>query len=105
MTIETDFLELMTQTCTVEPFSSNNEYGEPSFGTAVSYSCRTVHKTNLIRTIENKEITSIAQTWIYGSPGISPKDRITLPDGTTPKILRVDRFPDENGNHHDKVWT
>lgn len=35
MTIENDFLELMTQTCTIEPFSSNNEYAEPSFGTAI----------------------------------------------------------------------
>ena len=105
MTIENDFLELMTQTCTIEPFGAYNEYAEPSFGTAVSYTCRTVHKTNLIRTDAGKEITSIAQTWIFGAPGISPKDRITLPDGTTPQILRVDRFPDENGNHHDKVWT
>ena len=29
--------------------------------------------------------------------------RITLPDGTTPEIIAVDRFPDQVGTHHYRI--
>jgi len=32
------------------------------------------------------------------------EDKITLPDGDTPKILRVDKMSDESGYHHIKVY-
>lgn len=105
MTIEVEFLELMTQTVTIAPFSSNNAYGEPSFGTAVSYSARVVNKPKMIRNAQGKEVVSMAQTWLYGSPTVTPDDRITLPDGTQPPILYVAQYPDENGAHHEVVYT
>ncbi len=105
MTIEADFLELMTQTVQVAPFQGNNPNGEPMYGTAVSYSGRTVNKNKLVRSVEGKEVVSTAQTWTFGSPGITPQDQITLPDGRQPVILSVESYPDEDGDHHQKVYT
>lgn len=106
MTIEADFKELMTQTITIEAFAGNNAHGEPSYSsTAVSHTARVVGKTKMVRTAEGKEVVSTSQAYIYGSPGITPKDRITLPDGTQPVILHVASYPDENGDHHQVVYT
>lgn len=104
MTIEADFLELMTQTVTREAFSSYDAYAQASYAAGTSVTCRVVHKPRMVRNAEGKEVLSNAQIWCYGAPGFSVKDRITLPDGTQPVILQVGKFPDENGNHHEVVY-
>lgn len=104
MTIEADFLELMTQTATREAFSAYNTYAEATYSAGVSVNCRVVNKPRMVRNAEGKDVISNAQVWCYGTPGFSVKDRLTLPDGTQPVIIQVGKFPDENGNHHEVVY-
>jgi len=104
MAIEPDFLQLMVQTVYIESFSSYNSHAEASYNAATPYSGRTVNKSTKVVTNEGLEVVSTAKTYIYGSPTITPKDRLTLPDGTKPKILTVSSFPDENGDHHQVVY-
>lgn len=113
----TAWLDCMPQTVTLEPFSDRDDYGEPVYGTAATYRARVVYQTEMIvdQRIGSAELetTSNGHVW-FGPPtlnlssGVPPtvtaEDRITLPDGTQPNIMRVDRFPDEDGNHHTKVY-
>lgn len=105
MTIETEFAELFTQTVTVEPFDMYDSYAQPQYKAGTEYTARTVHKNRMVRDATGKEVVSTATTWVYGAPGITVKDRITLPNGNRPVILSVERYPDENGDHHEKVLT
>jgi hypothetical protein len=104
MTIEPEYLELMVDTVMIAPATSRNAYGADSYGTPVAHRARVVRKNQMVRTDSGQELVSRTQAWIYGAPGITPRDQITLPDGTHPQILSVDRFPDENGPHHEVAY-
>ena len=106
MSWDVAFDDLMNDTVTVASVASRDVYGARTFNTAVSYSnCRVVYKTQRIVNFEGKETFAAGTVWFSGSdlPDISPHDQLTLPDTTTPPILQVSKFPDEDGDHHIKV--
>ena len=50
--------------------------------------------------------TVVQQThvcWVASTGTISPQDRITLPDGSTPRIIGVTAPADEDGTHHHRL--
>lgn len=98
-----EFLALMPSTVTISTRSGHSNYGEPSFGSGTSYRARVVNKSGFVRNAqgENVEVTSIC--WVASTGSIDISDRITLPDGTTPQIVMVERFPDGDGTHHHKL--
>jgi hypothetical protein len=107
-----DFGELLTQQVTREPVSSEDKYGQPSYGAPTVLRCRVVSKPRLVRSVSAarsetegsvREVVSTAQVWTEPVQwGVD--DRITLPDGTQPIILHVERYPDETGPHHEVVY-
>ena len=98
MTFHAALADLFTELVSVEPWESQDEFGEPSYGASVSYPARIVHAMKLVRNDEGREVVSNARAFVNtGTTAISPKARVTLPDGTQPKILTVERFPDEAG--------
>jgi hypothetical protein len=105
MSFETEFLDLMTDTVTVNTFSTWDAYGKPSHSTASSsYSARVVKIHKLVRTPDGTEKLATTLAWIASTGFISPNDKITLPDGTSPVILTADAYPDEDGRfHHIKI--
>ena len=104
MSIDAEFLELMPHTVSIANLSSRNSYGVPTFGTATSYRARVVKKAEIVRDTAGAEVVSTTQVWLYGTSGVTPESRITLPDSSTPSILMVETYPDETGYHHDKVF-
>lgn len=103
MAFDTAFLDLMPHSVTIESWLKDDAYGKPKFGYAVSRQCRVVAKPQVIRDKDGRERVSRARVFMGGAFGIDPKDRITLPDGTQPPILQVQKFPDEDGAHHEVV--
>lgn len=110
MTWDPEFEELMTQEVVRKPFNGQNEYGEETYGTSVPVQCRIVNKPTIVRqggggevSSSEQEVVSKATIYCAGSPGWGMRDGITLPDGTTPIILDVRRYPDEDGDHHEVV--
>lgn len=101
-----DFLDLMPQTVTLTPFSSIDKYGERTFGTAKNVKARVVDREERIA-IAGGEY-AIARGKVYLGELVSPvpstKDQLTLPDGSTPEILAVRKFPDQAGDHHQVVF-
>lgn len=105
MTYNDDWDELMPSTVIWFPFAAHDAYAEASFaatGTAVR--CRVEPTTKLIRTDTGEEKVTSATIYVSGVRGIGPKDKLVLPDGRTPPILRVDKHNDEDGEHHEVVY-
>lgn len=105
MPFEDDFVDLMNDTVTVEPWTGQDAYAKPSFGAAVQYKGRVVSRIRMVRAFDGQEKVSSRTVWLAGDLKVDPRDRLTLPDGTQPPILSVNAFPDETGPHHRMVFT
>mgnify|MGYP001614272230 CR=1 FL=1 len=101
------FAPLMRQRLTVAPFSSYNTYGEPSYGSAVTYQCALIGDMKLIRNAQGQEVPSKQTAYLMSNAAITPEDYVTLSTddvGSTesfalhPVILAVGRYPFVAGN-------
>jgi len=105
MTIEADFAELMVDQITVEVSGAPTDvFGGTAYAAAVTYQGRLVRVNKMVRTDVGDEAVSRSHFYVYGAPGLKPADRVTLADGTTPDVLSVERYPDENGPHHEILY-
>lgn len=109
-----DWVDMMPHTVSIEPFSSNDSYGEPSYGASVSYRGRITRKPHYVRGKDGNDIVAEGVVWLGPPtsdltddtvPTVTTRDRITLPDGTLtqPPIMSVSKIADENGDHHLKI--
>ena len=101
------FLTVMTQTLTVNRLSgvSTDGYGRPAYSTAaLSRYCRVTEKQHLVRSFEGEQEVATTVAWVRSTSTFSPSDKITLPDGTTPRLLAVEEYRDQAGAmHHVKL--
>ena len=110
MTFESEFLDLMPETITIEQPTSQDGYGKRSYGAAISYRCRVVEKLEKITTVQGRE--DFATTKVYVAPNassgllptLSARIRVTLPDGTQPNVVGFGRQSDEDGPHHALIY-
>ncbi len=94
----TSLRSMLTSTITVEPWSSQDVYGQATYGTAVSMAARISKAPKLVRADDGREVVAGSTAWVDPvSTIIGARDRVTLPDGTTPTVLSVERIPDERG--------
>lgn len=106
MSFETVFLSMMPSTIKVSTRSGHDNYGQPTFAaTTTSYRARIVEKREFLRTAEGEVLEQSHLLWVRstGAVSITTDDRITLPDGTTPQVLSVEMFPDEDLEHHRRI--
>lgn len=92
-----DWLDLMTQTCTVESFIGRDSYGVATYGAAVTYRCRINYKTHLVRVSETEVKAARGMAWLATANTIDVNDRVVFQDGTVPLILVSNGENDENG--------
>ena len=110
MSIPTALKALFTRSVTIEPASGLSAGGATTYGTSVSYPARVERRNQLVKGGNGRDV--LATTVVYvgsnttgaGLPSATPQSRITLPDGTTPPILAVDRQDDLSGAHHEVVF-
>lgn len=105
--MEAEFITLMPHSITVKPWSSQDKYGKPTFGTAKTYTGRVVNKVKKVLDINGEERVSNTIVYLNTTDRIDVRDEMTLPAGfvpQVPRIIRVDRFPDENGLHHTVIF-
>lgn len=96
-----DFLDCMPSTITREPFVDDDKYGERSFGAGVAVQCRIQEREERVVIQSGEEVLARGRVYLGVITGASTKDKITLPDGTTPEILAVRKVDDEDGPHHE----
>lgn len=103
MAIDPALQALCPNTVTISPWGSADGYGKATYGTAVSHTCLLVKMPKMVRTVTGQERVSTAQIYLTSAPGTSVKDKVTLPDGTTPVILQVDTYPSDSETAYFEV--
>lgn len=104
MTFETDFADLMVDYVTFQAKTTKDKYGVDSYAAAVSVQGRLVRQTKMVRAADGREVVSSAHFYTAGSVGLEVTDKATFADGSTPLIIRVDSYPDEDGEHHEVIY-
>ncbi len=79
---------------TVEAFDSYDGYGKPTYGSSETISCVLEQKTRFMRAPGGQEVVSKHCLTFVQPVEIGPKDRITLPDGSTGPILDIEGVMD-----------
>jgi len=95
--------DLMPTTATFANPTGYNVYGKPTAGTVVTFKCHISRNQRQVFTPEGVAVLqggSIQMDDIYD---IQEEAILTLPDGSTPKILAVKTFFDETGAHHTSL--
>lgn len=98
-----DWRDMFPDTVTYAEFVDRTDYGKPNYGTPVSYSARIVRRPRFVRKADGSEVVSSVTVWLAAFVDAGAQDQITLPDGTTPEVLTVEKYTDESGDHHTKI--
>lgn len=111
MSWETEFEEFYNDEVIRSAYTGQDGYGQATFGSAVTHLCRVVRKPQIVRQTGGgetagsiREVISTSQIFSKSIVGWGLRDKVTLADGTTPKILQIVTYPDEDGPHHEVVF-
>jgi hypothetical protein len=85
MTFDSALLDLMTDTVTIAPFSSETAGRVASYGSAVSYQAQIVQSTQRITSKTGQEIVSQTQVVIPERVNVDERSLLTLPSGFVPQ--------------------
>ncbi len=105
--ITDDFSELLQDSVTIEPFTSEDDYGARSYGAGIAYPCRISGAQKIFVDVTGLQRVSQAIIYLTPMPVFGPKDRLTLPatfSPMQPPIARIDQVSDEQGPHHQKIY-
>lgn len=103
MSIE-DFHDMMPDSVVVHPYVDRDAYGDKNYGDVVPIgNARIVYKSFNFRKPDGKEVTAKGMVWLGTYLVMTVNDKIVLPDSTSPPLLLVESFPDEDGGHHTKI--
>ena len=98
------WLNLMKSTITVSPFLSLDQYGMPSYGTAVDVRARISETPMRVVDQAGQEVIAVSTAWTdAGSLVVSSKDKVIFPDGSTPSLIAVQRVPDHTGTVYTRL--
>ena len=105
MALERDFLSMAEGTVTWAPLSTVSSYASPVYSTETrNWPAHVEPGQRIVVGPEGKEEVAQAVVFVLSSSAaIETADRLTLPDGTQPRLLRVDVLNDEEGQHHLEV--
>lgn len=105
MGVPPEFLPMMLETVTLKAQSSLDKYGKQSFAASgTSYRARLMFTERILRDKDGREIVEAGRAILYGAaPTATTQWQITLPDGSTPRIVSVSTIKDESGDHHSVI--
>ena len=107
MSFSTAFLSMMTSTLKISTRSGHDNYGKATFAaTTTNFRARIVEKPGYVPCPPMEEVAYRHVAWVRstGATSITASDRVTLPDGTTPPVVGVEVYPDEDGVNNRKVF-
>lgn len=105
MALEPDFLTMTNDTVTVAQPSTYSKYGAPTFASPSSaIPARLEIGGKIVVDSEGVERMSSGLLFILSTTAVvTTESKLTLSNGDTPEILRVDILNDEEGQHHLEV--
>lgn len=85
--------------------ASSGYTNAPDYEAGIALRAQVLFTPRLSRNDQGEETVAMATAWIATGDDIviSSKDRITFPDGSTPKILNISRSPDGRGAYNVSV--
>jgi hypothetical protein len=103
--IDASFLEMMPDTVVFNASTVTDKYGKKTFGgTNVSVRCRIIDDTVLVKNAEGQDIVSVGKAILYGDySSLTLGHKMTLPDGKTPVIVKIDSKNDTSATTHHTV--
>lgn len=84
MTFDSSLDELLTDTITIEPWSSQDADLKPTFGTSVSYPAFVELSEKHFTDADGRQFTSHARAVIKDRVFVDLRSRVTLPSGFVP---------------------
>lgn len=85
-------------TVTHKPYSSNDKFNKPTYGTNVSRKCIVDRNQKWLRTAQGEEKLSLAKLTFPYPVTVDERDKFTLPDSTEMPILHVKGIVDPTTN-------
>ena len=100
-----NFLEMMPDTITFNATTATDKYGKKTFGGSnISVRCRIVDDVILVKNAEGQDIVSAGRAYLAGDySSLTLGHKITLPDGKTPVIVKIDSKNDTSSTTHHTV--
>lgn len=103
MTLDPDFAEMCRDEIQVTTGTTLDGYSHETGGVTETYTGRWVKKHKRVIDSSGNEVLSGSQFSILGAPDLPMDATVVLPDGTSPILLAIERYPDEDGAHHTKL--
>ena len=106
MAFTTPLLALFSTTVTHAAWTgmSADGYAVPTYSASAStYAARIVSEQRLVRTFDGTEELATTTVWVASTSTFSALDQFTLPDATTPELLSLETYRDEDGITHTKL--
>lgn len=102
MSFSTAYLGLMNSTITVKTLTglSADGYGDETYSTGTTYRARIVEKAHKVYTSPGVEEVANMLVYIASTSTFAPSSQIVMPDGSIPRLMQLDAFPDQDGIHH-----
>lgn len=94
---------LMVSTASYQNVVSKDIYGKKTGGTATTFKCHVKYNRREMYTPEGNMVLLGGSVIMDGVYDIQKNAILTLPNGSTPKIINVQTFFDEIGPHHTTV--
>jgi hypothetical protein len=88
----------LAATVTIAPFSSYDDYGSPTHGADATYSGRYLQQNEMVRITDGEEKISTGQLYVDNDYSPNLLDKVTLADGSNPKILQIQESKDRKNN-------
>jgi len=104
MAIDRDLLQMMPHTVTIKPRTGVDAYSKPSYSAGVDWTCYVDYRPKKIRNAAGQEVVSSAQVYVGGVSGATVSSEITLPDGSKPVILMVNKLSDEQPDYAEVIY-
>jgi hypothetical protein len=106
MPMEPALRGMLTQTITQAPYTGQDMYGKPSYGPPLARPAHIEFRVETLADQQGQERVSNTVVTCDGDVPMSLRDKVTLPDGTSPAIQVVERLEDpENPGvaHHFEI--
>jgi len=101
-------LDLMPSTLHVDPITgvSTDGYATAVYTTSATenYRCRVVTKQELVTDLFGEQQVSNTVVWLKATSTFSASDQFSVGGSTLGPVLRVEHYPDDDGQHHSKIW-
>ena len=104
MALDPDLRKMMQNTVTIRRRTGYDAYGGRTFGAGTEYNAYVQYGVERDFDDEGMELqVAGGRIFVDGAPRVTVDDEIELPDGSKPRIVNVEYWTDEQGDHHEVI--